>query len=72
MVSSFEIISQTMIDMANAPVSKQIESGIWAFDRHTYIWPWPIRKAKVKVMRISTVYILQTVRDRANNIIAIK
>ena len=43
-----------------------IESRMWPFDWHIFIWPWSILKVKVKVMRISTVNILKIITDRAD------
>ena len=51
---------------------KQIESHIWAFDYHIYIWPWPILMVKVKVIHTWTMNISKKVTDRVNTTIAIK
>ena len=46
---------------------QQIESLIWPFDRHIYIWPWAILKVKSKVMHnILLENISQIVTDRIN------
>ena len=39
------------------------ESRIWPIDEHNYIWRWPIQRAKVKFVHVSTENISQTVRD---------
>ena len=48
------------------------EGHLWTCHWHTYIWPWPILKVKVKVMHILTANISKMVTDKANITIAIK
>ena len=63
---STENISQMVTDITETITAANIESCMWPFDLHTYIWPWPILKVTVKVIHISTENISQMVTYKEN------
>ena len=55
-----------IISQKKVTYCRHIGRRLLAFEWYIYIWPWPILQVNVKVMRISTVNISQTVTRRTN------